>query len=312
MAHKKPISERVDYLLKLMTLQEKVGQLNQYSGREVTGPVTSKQTYLLKDIKDGMVGSMLNVKGAKETRETQAVALQSRLKIPLLFSMDIIHGYKTVFPIPLAEAASWDLAAIRQSAHIAAKEAAAVGLHWTFAPMVEGAGEDTYLGSAIARARVLGFQGDKLGDTDAIMACAKHFAAYGLVMAGREYNAVDISNQLLWETYLPPFKAALDAGVATFMNSFNAINGIPATGNSYLQRDILKDKWNFKGFMVSDWGSIGEMIPWGYASDLSDASLKAITAGSDMDMESEAYKKTLAQLVIDQKVDIKLVDDARQ
>lgn len=321
-SQKKSIDQRVDSLMKLMTLEEKVGQLNQYSGKEVTGPVTSRQTYMLNDIKAGLVGSMLNVRGVKDTRDIQAVALQSRLKIPLLFSLDVIHGYKTIFPIPLAEAASWDLEAIRQSAHIAAKEAAAAGQHWTFAPMVdigrdprwgrvmEGAGEDTYLGSKIAEARVKGFQGEKPGGTDAVMACAKHFAAYGAAMAGRDYNAVDMSNQLLWETYLPPFKAAADAGVATFMNSFNTLNGIPATGNSYLQRDILKGAWNYKGFVVSDWGSIGEMISWGYAKDLQDAAFKAITAGSDMDMESEAYKGHLVKLVKENKVDIKLVDDA--
>lgn len=321
-AQKKTINQRVDSLLSLMTVEEKVGQLNQYSGKDVTGPVNERNTNQLNDIRKGMVGSMLNVKGVKETRAIQAVALQSRLKIPLLFSMDVIHGYKTVFPIPLAEAASWDLDAIRQSAHIAAKEAAAVGLHWTFAPMVdvgrdprwgrvmEGAGEDTYLGSLIAKARVKGFQGDKLGGTDAVMACAKHFAAYGAALAGRDYNAVDMSNNMLWETYLPPFKAAVDAGVATFMNSFNTLNGIPATGNSYLQRDILKGQWGYKGFVVSDWGSIGEMVAWGYAADNSDASLKAITAGSDMDMESHAYITSLAKLVKDKKVDIKLVNDA--
>lgn len=322
LAQKKTIGERVDSLMKLMTLEEKVGQLNQYSGREATGPVTSRQTYLLNDIRSGKVGSMLNVHGVKNTREIQTAALQSRLKIPLLFAMDIIHGYKTILPIPLAEAASWDLNAIRQSAHIAAAEAAAVGLHWTFAPMVdispdprwgrimEGAGEDVYLGSAIAKARVLGFQGEKLGATDAVMACAKHFAAYGAVTAGRDYNAIDMSLQRLWETYLPPFKAAADAGVATFMNSFSALNGIPATGDKYLQRTILKDKWGYKGFIVSDWGSIREMVAWGYAKDNEDAGLKAILAGNDMDMESEAYKNYLAKLVKEKKVPVKLVDDA--
>lgn len=305
-----------------MTLKEKVGQLNQYSGREVTGPASDKKNYLLNDIKTGMVGSMLNVKGVKDTREIQAVALQSRLKIPLLFSLDVIHGYKTVFPIPLAESASWDLEAIRQTAHVAAEEAAASGIHWTFAPMVdiardprwgrvmEGAGEDTYLGSAIARARVLGFQGEKLGGIDAIMACAKHFAAYGAAIAGRDYNPVDMSEQQLHEIYLPPFKAAADAKVATFMNSFNTLNGVPATGNAYLQRDILKGKWGYKGFVVSDWGSIAEMIPWGFAKNANQAAEKAITAGSDMDMESEAYKKELENLVKSGKVDIKWVDDA--
>ncbi|WP_345950867.1 glycoside hydrolase family 3 N-terminal domain-containing protein [Mucilaginibacter sp. PAMB04274] len=321
-AQKKTINQRVDSLLRLMTLEEKVGQLNQYSGKEVTGPVSERKTNQLNDIKNGLVGSMLNVKGAKDTREIQAVAMQSRLKIPLLFSLDVIHGYKTIFPIPLAEAASWDMDAIGQSAHIAAKEAAAVGQHWTFAPMVdvgrdprwgrvmEGAGEDTYLGSMIAKARVKGFQGEKLGGTDAVMACAKHFAAYGAALAGRDYNAVDMSDNMLWETYLPPFKAAADAGVATFMNSFNTLNGIPATGNTYLQRDILKGKWGYKGFVVSDWGSIGEMVSWGYASNNTDAALKAITAGSDMDMESHAYITSLVQLVKNKKVDIKLIDDA--
>ena len=321
-AQRKTIAQRVDSVLQLMTLKEKVGQLNQYSGREVTGPSSDRKNYLLNDIKTGMVGSMLNVKGVKDTREIQALALQSRLKIPLLFSLDVIHGYKTVFPIPLAESASWDMAAIRETAHVAAAEAAASGIHWTFAPMVdiardprwgrvmEGAGEDTYLGSAIARARVLGFQGDKLGGIDAIMATAKHFAAYGAAIAGRDYNPVDMSEQMLHEIYLPPFKAAVDANVATFMNSFNTLNGVPATGNAYLQRDLLKGAWGYKGFVVSDWGSIKEMIPWGFAKDMKEASAKAIIAGSDMDMESEAYKKELEHLVNSGKVNVKLIDDA--
>lgn len=322
LAQDKKIEKRVDSLLKLMTLEEKVGQLNQYSGREVTGPLSEKKTNQLNDLKSGWVGSMLNVRGVKDTREIQSVALQSRLKIPLLFGLDVIHGYKTVFPIPLAEAASWDLELMQQSAHIAAKEAAAAGIHWTFAPMVdigrdprwgrvmEGAGEDTYLGSLIAAARVRGFQGEKLGNTDAVMACAKHFAAYGAAIAGRDYNAVDMSDHQLWETYLPPFKSAVDANVATFMNSFNTLNGIPATGNSYLQRDILKGKWNYKGFVVSDWGSIGEMITHGFAANDTEAALKAITAGSDMDMESRAYKTSLVNLVQTGKVEVKLLDEA--
>lgn len=321
-AQRKTIEQRVDSVMKLMTLTEKIGQLNQYSGREVTGPASDRKNYLLNDIKSGMVGSMLNVKGVKDTREIQAIALQSRLKIPLLFSLDVIHGYKTVFPIPLAESASWDLSIIRRSAEVAAEESAASGIHWTFAPMVdiardprwgrvmEGAGEDPYLGSQIAKARVLGFQGEKLGALDRIMACAKHFAAYGASMAGRDYNPVDLSKQQLHEIYLPPFKAAADAGVATFMNSFNTLNGIPATGNAYLQRDILKGSWNYKGFVVSDWGSIGEMIPWGFAKNLNEASEKAIVAGSDMDMESEAYKKELEKLVKSGKVAEKYIDDA--
>ncbi len=316
------IEHKVDALLKKMTLEEKVGQLHQLSGREFTGPASGKHVNKIADIKAGKVGSMLNVKGVAETREIQAAAMQSRLKIPLLFSLDVIHGYKTVFPVPLAEAASWDLAAIELSARIAAKEASASGIHWTFAPMVdvardprwgrvmEGAGEDTYLGSRIATARVLGFQTSKLGGTDTIMACAKHFAAYGAAVAGRDYNAVDMSEQQLWEVYLPPFKAAADAGAATFMNSFNTLNGVPATGNAYLQRDILKGKWNYKGFVVSDWASVKEMVPHGFASDLSDAAHKAIHAGSDMDMEGYAYTGHLAKLVTSGKVKVALVDDA--
>ncbi|RYZ29928.1 MAG: glycosyl hydrolase, partial [Sphingobacteriales bacterium] len=316
------IDQRVDSVWKLMTLEEKIGQLNQYSGREVTGPASDKKTNQLTDIRTGWVGSMLNVKGAKDTREIQQAAMQSRLKIPLLFGQDVIHGYQTVFPVPLGEAASWDMEAIRGTAHIAAREAAAAGLHWTFAPMVdiardprwgrvmEGAGEDAFLGSQIATARVKGFQGETLGGLDAIMACAKHFAAYGAAIAGRDYNAADMSPRQLWETYLPPFKAAVDAGAATFMNSFNTLNGIPATGSSYLQRDILKGAWNFKGFVVSDWNSIGEMVPWGYARDQKDAAQKAIVAGSDMDMESNAYRKNLVQLVKEGKVPEALIDDA--
>jgi beta-glucosidase len=265
---------------------------------------------------------MLNVKGAKNTREVQALAMQSRLKIPLLFSLDVIHGYQTTFPIPLAEAASWDMDAIKLSAHLAAREAAASGIHWTFAPMVditrdprwgrimEGAGEDPYLGSRIAEARVKGFQGEHLGGTDAVMATVKHFAAYGAATAGRDYTSVEMSDHELWQTYLPPFKAAAQAGAATFMNSFNTLNGIPATGNSYLQRDILKGKWGFNGFTVSDWNSIGEMVIWGYARDAKDAALKAITAGSDMDMEGSIYRKNLVALVKEGKVPVTLINDA--
>ena len=319
---KKTIDEKVDSVLKLMTLDEKVGQMNQYNGDwDATGPITpdgDKQNQIRK----GMLGSMLNVTGVDHTRQLQQIAMQSRLKIPLLFGQDIIHGYRSTFPIPLAEAASWDLKAIQTSARIAATEAAAAGVHWTFAPMVdiardprwgrvmEGAGEDPYLGSLIATARVKGFQGKGLGNTDAIMACAKHFAAYGAAIGGRDYNSVDMSLTTLWNIYLPPFKAAADAGAATFMNSFNTLNGIPATGNKYLQRDILKGKWNFKGFVVSDWNSIGEMIPHGFAKDNYEAAEEAIGAGNDMDMESRSYIQNLAQLVKDGKVKIQLVDDA--
>lgn len=321
-AQQQSIDQKVNDLLKKMTIEEKVGQLNQYTGdNQATGPITinpNKQA----EIKQGLVGSMLNIIGTKYTRQYQELAMQSRLKIPLLFGQDVIHGYKTTFPLPLAEAASWDLAAIELGARVAATEAAASGIHWTFAPMVdigrdprwgrvmEGAGEDTYLGSKIAYARVKGFQGNKLGDLNSVMACVKHFAAYGAGVGGRDYNSVDMSERMLLETYLPPFKAALDAGAATFMNSFNDINGIPATGNAHLQRDILKGKWNFQGFVVSDWGSIGEMVAHGYSKDLKEAAYSAITAGSDMDMESNAYRYNLAQLVKEGRVSIDLVDDA--
>ncbi|OXA80074.1 beta-glucosidase [Flavobacterium aquidurense] len=321
-AQQQTIDQKVNDLLKKMTIEEKIGQLNQYTGdNSATGPITinpNKQA----EIKAGLVGSMLNIIGTKYTRQYQELAMQSRLKIPLLFGQDVIHGYKTTFPIPLAEAASWDLAAIELAARVAATEASASGIHWTFAPMVdigrdprwgrvmEGAGEDTYLGSKIAYARVKGFQGNKLGDLNSVMACVKHFAAYGAGVGGRDYNSVDMSERMLLETYLPPFKAALDAGAATFMNSFNDLNGIPATGNAHLQRDILKGKWNFQGFVVSDWGSIGEMVAHGYSKDLKEAAYSAITAGSDMDMESNAYRYNLAELIKEGRVSVDLVDDA--
>ena len=321
-AQRKTIDQRVDSVLRLMTLEEKVGQMNQYNGPwAATGPLTNDNN-LLSQIKEGKVGSMLNVTGVDRTRELQGLALQSRLKIPLLFGQDIIHGYRTIFPVPLAEAASWDMKAIELSARIAATEAAASGIHWTFAPMVdiardprwgrvmEGAGEDPFLGSKIAYARVKGFQGNGLGNTDALMACAKHFAAYGAAVGGRDYNSVDMSLVQLNEVYLKPFKAAVDAGAATFMNSFNDLNGIPATGNSYLQRTILKSLWNFKGFVVSDWGSIGEMINHGYAKDNYEAALEAVTAGSDMDMESRSYIQNLAKLVKDGKVKMSIIDES--
>ncbi len=320
-SQQKSLDQKVNALLKLMTLEEKIGQLNQYTGdNQATGPITINPNKEA-EIKAGLIGSMLNVLGTKYTRQYQELAMQSRLKIPLLFGQDVVHGYKTTFPIPLAEAASWDLEAIELAARIAAIEASASGIHWTFAPMVdisrdprwgrvmEGAGEDTYLGSKIAYARVKGFQGN-LGDVNSVMACVKHFAAYGAAVGGRDYNSVDMSERMLWETYLPPFKSALDAGAATVMNSFNDINGIPATGSKYLQRDILKGKWNFQGFVVSDWGSIGEMVNHGYSKDNKEAAFQAITAGSDMDMESNAYRYHLAALVKEKKVPIALIDDA--
>lgn len=316
------ISKKVDSVLRLMTLSEKIGQLNQYTGDlTATGPITFSGDKP-KEISSGGVGAMLNILGVAHTRQYQDLAMQSRLKIPLLFGQDVVHGFKTTFPIPLAEAASWDLEAMELSARVSATEASASGIHWTFAPMVdiardprwgrvmEGAGEDPYLGSAIAFARVRGFQGNRLGGINAVMACAKHFAAYGAAIGGRDYNSVDMSERLLWELYLPPFKAALDAGAATFMNAFNDLNGVPATGNKYLQRDILKGKWKFKGFVVSDWGSIGEMTNHGNVANEYDAALSAITAGCDMDMESRNYKGKLEKLLKDKKISISMVDDA--
>ncbi|MFM2288091.1 MAG: beta-glucosidase BglX, partial [Pseudomonadota bacterium] len=266
------IEARVDALLAQMTLDEKVGQLNQYSSEAATGPFSATPARA-SGIREGRVGSMLNVVGAARTRELQAQAMQSRLRIPLLFGHDVIHGLRTTFPIPLAEAASWDLEAIERAARIAGAEAAAAGLHWTFAPMVdvardprwgrvmEGAGEDPYLGARIAVARVHGFQGDVPGALDAVMATAKHFAGYGAAIGGRDYNATDMSERHLRDVILPPFKAAATAGVATFMNSFNDLNGTPATASSHLQREILKGEWGYQGFVVSDWNSIGELVP---------------------------------------------------
>lgn len=322
-AQNDPTGKKIDALLAKMTLDEKIGQLNQYNGDwQATGPVTDDLKDKMELIRQGKVGSMLNIMGVQKTRTFQEAAMRSRLKIPLLFGQDVIHGYHVTFPIPLAEAASWDMKAIEKSARVAATEAASGGIHWTFAPMVdisrdprwgrvmEGAGEDPYLGSLIARARVKGFQGEGLGHTDAVMACAKHFAAYGAAIGGRDYNSVDMSLRTLWEIYLPPFKAALDAGVSTFMNSFNDLNGTPATAHSYLLKDVLKGKWGFDGFVVSDWGSVGEMIPHGYAKDNARAAEMAINAGTDMDMESRSYIENLAELVKTKKVSMDRIDDA--
>ncbi|MFL5810503.1 MAG: beta-glucosidase BglX [Flavisolibacter sp.] len=321
-SQRKSIDQKIDSVLRLMTLDEKIGQMNQYSGVWAhTGPITEEGN-MLQQIREGKLGSMLNINGVAHTLELQQLAMQSRLKIPLLFGQDVIHGYRTTFPIPLAEAASWDMDAIERSARIAATEASAAGIHWTFAPMVdiardprwgrvmEGAGEDPYLGSKIATARVKGFQGKGLGSLDAVMACAKHFAAYGAAIGGRDYNSVDMSERMLYEVYLPPFKAAAEAGAATFMNSFNDLNGIPASASHLLQREILKGQWKFKGFVVSDWGSIGEMIPHGYVKDNYEAAWKASLAGSDMDMESRSYINNLAKLVKEGKVPVSVVDEA--
>ena len=317
---------KVDSIMRLMTLEEKVGQMNQYNGFwEVTGPVPKEGDAAIKyeQLRKGLVGSMLNVNGVKNVRAVQKIAVEeTRLGIPLIIGYDVVHGYKTISPIPLAEAASWDLEAIRKSAEVAAAEAAAAGINWTFAPMVdisrdarwgrvmEGAGEDPYLGSKIAFARVKGFQGTDLKAVNTIAATAKHFAGYGFSESGRDYNTVDVGTSTLYNDILPPFEATVEAGVKTFMNSFNLLNGIPATGNSFLQREILKGKWAFKGFIVSDWGSIGEMIPHGFAKDGKQAAELAANAGSDMDMESRLYVEHLTALVKEGKVKEAVIDDA--
>ncbi len=320
------VSKKVDSLIKLMTLKEKIGQMNQYNGFwDVTGPVPDGGDAEKKydHLKNGLVGSMLSVRGTKAVRAVQKIAVEeSRLGIPLIIGFDVIHGYKTLSPIPLAEAASWDLEAIEKSAQVAATEASAAGINWTFAPMVdisrdprwgrvmEGAGEDPFLGSKIAKARIKGFQGDDLSATNTIAACAKHFAAYGFSEAGKEYNTVSIGGATLHNIVLPPFKAAVDANVKTFMNGFNDLNGVPATGNTELLRDILKNKWNFKGFVVSDWASIKEMVVWGYAKDNKDASKLAALAGVDLDMESHIYIAELENLVEEGVVEMSIIDDA--
>ena len=320
------IEIKVKTLLAKMTLDEKIGQMNQYNGfYEATGPAPKEGSAKLKydHLKSGLVGAVLNVRGVAEVRKLQEIAVkQTRLGIPLLFGSDVVHGYKTLSPIPLAESASWDLQAMEQSARMAAEEASAVGVNWTFAPMVdisrdarwgrvmEGAGEDPYLGALIAQARVKGFQGKSLADKTAIAACAKHFAGYGFAESGKDYNTVDVGTYTLYNTIFPPFKAASDAGVATFMNSFNVINGVPSTANSFLQRDILKNSWGFKGFVVSDWGSGIEMIDHGFAKDLKQVTELSANAGSDMDMESYAYVAHLKTLVEEGKVAISVIDDA--
>ena len=316
------LMSRVDSVLKMMTLEEKVGQMNLLtSDWTVTGP--SLRSDYIDFIKSGKVGNIFNAHTASYTRSLQKIAVEeTRMKIPLLFGFDVIHGYKTIFPISLGEAASWDMDAIETSARISAAESAAAGLHWTFAPMVdiardprwgrisEGAGEDTYLGAQVAKARVKGFQGNNLSDVNTLIACVKHYAAYGAAQAGRDYNTVDMSDRTLRDVYLPPFKAALDAGVATFMTSFNEFDGIPATGNAYLLDEILRKEWNFKGFVVTDYTSINEMVEHGVVSDLKGAAALAVNAGVDMDMQGLAFGEYLVQLVKEGKVSEKRIDNA--
>lgn len=317
------LAQRVDSVLQLMTLTEKIGQLNQIKGQFSTGIDEGKEIHAEEWIREGKVGSILNHRDLEGKIRLQEIAVQeSRLGIPIIFGRDVIHGYRTVFPVPIAQASSWDMAAIRAADSIAAMEATADGQHWTFAPMVdvsrdprwgrvmEGPGEDPYLASQIAIAMVKGLQQDDLSKNSTILAGAKHFAAYGAAEAGRDYNTVDISEIALREIYLPPFKAAVDAGVGTIMHSFNTLGRIPVTADRRLVRDILKDEWGFDGFTVSDYNSVGELIPHGVAADKADAAELAIKAGCDMDMMALAYIEELEQLVKDGKVDEALIDDA--
>ncbi|MGQ9515253.1 MAG: glycoside hydrolase family 3 N-terminal domain-containing protein [Thermoproteota archaeon] len=312
---KQPIEKRIEDLLSKMTLDEKVGQMCQYSG-------FSKEYETL--VREGKVGSFLNVIGAEETNRIQRIAVeQTRLGIPLIFGLDVIHGYSTIFPIPLGLASSWDPEMAKKTASVAAAEASSQGIHWTFAPMVdiardprwgriaEGAGEDPFMGSAFARAMVEGFQGSNLADPSTIVACPKHYVAYGAAEGGRDYNTVDISERVLREIYLPPFKAAIvDAGAGTIMSAFNDLNGIPASANRFTLTDILRREWSFEGFVVSDWNSIGELINHGIAGTLAEAAKEALTAGIDMDMCADVYRRSLAQLVKERKISLKLIDEA--
>ena len=312
------VERKVDALLGRMTLAEKLGQLQMLDG-EYQGNARPEHFELARK---GLLGSTLNVRGAKFTNELQRAALESRLRIPVLFGFDVIHGYRTLFPIPLGQAASWDPAMVERNAAIAAAEARSVGLHWTFAPMVdiardprwgrimEGAGEDPFLGALMAAAQVRGFQGDDISRPDKIMACAKHFAAYGAAEGGRDYNTVDLSERTLRGIYLVPFKAAKDAGVGSFMTAFNDLNGIPSTANPFLLRQILRNEWKFDGLVVSDYTSVKELIPHGVAANEKDAAMLALNAGTDMEMVSRSYNQYGAELVKTGKVSLKTIDDA--
>ena len=311
----------VDQLMSQMTLQEKLGQLNlPVTGDIVTGEAKSSDIAAL--IRDGKVGGLFNLKGADKIKEVQRIAVeQSRLKIPLIFGMDVIHGYETVFPIPLGLSCTWDMAAIERSAQIAAQESTADGISWTFSPMVdichdarwgrisEGNGEDPYLGSRIAEAMVRGYQGQELNAENTMMACVKHFALYGAPEAGRDYNSVDMSRWRMFNEYFPPYKAAFDAGAGSAMASFNIVDGIPATGNRWLQTDVLRGMWGFKGFVVTDYTGIMEMIPHGMG-DLQAVSALALKAGIDMDMVSEGLVGTLEKSLNEGKVDMADIDCA--
>ncbi|WP_423148824.1 beta-glucosidase BglX [Rubrolithibacter danxiaensis] len=320
-----PTTKKIDDLIAKMTFEEKAGQLNFRVAGVVTGPTaTPMEAKVLEDlVKQGKVGGFFNGYGAEFTRRLQQTAMEnSRLKIPLLFGGDVVHGFKTIFPIPLAQAASWDMDEIEKAERIAAIEASAAGINWTFAPMVdisrdprwgriaEGSGEDAYLGSKIAIARVKGFQGNDLKSASSILACTKHFAAYGAAEAGRDYNVADMSERTFRDVYLPPYKATIDAGVATFMAAFNEVEGVPAHGSDYLLNQILRKEWGFKGLVVSDYNGINEMISHGVVSDQPEAVELAIEAGVDMDMQGEAYINQLPKLVKEGKVSMATLDQA--
>jgi len=312
----------VESLLRVMTLEEKIGQLVLYtSDWDVTGP--SIRSGYVDDIRSGKCGNIFNAYTAEYTRKLQEIAVnETRLGIPLLFGYDVIHGFRTIFPINLGISASWDPELIEESARVAAREAAAAGLHWTYSPMCdicveprwgrisEGAGEDAFLGSAVSRAMVYGYQGADLSDPLTIAACVKHFAAYGAPHAGRDYNTVDMSERWLREFYLPPYKSAFDAGAQTAMASFNEYDGTPATANAHLLTEILRDEWGFDGFVVSDYTGILEMINHGTAADLAEASVQALNAGNDMDMQSGGYSEFLKKAVEEGKVSKKTLDEA--
>ncbi|HVP55067.1 MAG TPA: beta-glucosidase BglX [Candidatus Eisenbacteria bacterium] len=316
------VESRIDNLLKQMTLEEKIGQLVTYSQGAPTGPGTGRSNYK-EMVASGRLGSIFNLTGAEATNAMQKIAVEkSRLHIPLLFGLDVIHGFRTEFPVPLALSATWDPALVEQTARVAAKEASRAGVRWTYSPMVdiardarwgrivEGAGEDPYLGSAMAVAYVRGYQGTKLSAPDSIAACTKHFVGYGAAEGGRDYNTAEISLRTLRQVYLPPFQATVESGVASFMSAFEALNGVPASANASTLKQVLKKEWEFKGFVVSDWNSIGELIPQGVAANHKVAAAKAFLAGVDMDMESNAYGPHLAELVKSGVVQESQVDEA--
>lgn len=320
-SNENPYQEKVDSILSLMTLEEKLGQLNLPSaGQFTTGQATNSD--IGGKIEKGLVGGLFNIKSVASIKDIQKIAMEkSRLKIPLTFGMDVIHGYQTTFPIPLGLSCSWDMEMIEKTARIAAIEASADGINWTFSPMVdisrdprwgrvsEGSGEDVYLGSQIAIAMVNGYQGDDLKDNKTIMSCVKHFALYGATEAGRDYNTVDMSRIRMYNEYLPPYKAAIDAGVGSVMASFNEIDGIPATGNKWLLTDLLRHEWNFNGFVLTDYTGIQEMTPHG-VGDLQQVSAMALKAGTDMDMVSEGFLNTLKQSLEEGKVSMSDIDIA--